>query len=123
MVCATKILAVSVIASLLLSACGDSLGDKYVSFADCLVQKEVKIYGAYWCPKCAKQKKMFGTDAFKKINYIECDPRGYNAKPDLCLEKKIQRYPTWEFKDGKMMIGIQELGALSEKTGCSLPQD
>lgn len=107
--------------SILLTACTDSLGDRYVGFADCLTQKGVKMYGAYWCPKCNQQKKMFGKEAFRKIQYVECDPRGADANPELCLNKKIQKYPTWEFSDESMTVGVKDLSVLAEKTACTLP--
>ena len=33
---------------------------KYDAFARCLEDRQVKMYGAYWCPHCAEQKEMFG---------------------------------------------------------------
>ena len=33
---------------------------KYDAFARCLKDRQVKMYGAYWCPHCAEQKEMFG---------------------------------------------------------------
>ncbi len=118
-----KIFALLISSIFLLTACGDKLGDRYTGFAQCLTDKEVKVYGAYWCPKCDKQKKMFGKKAFKKVDYVECDPRGANANPELCLKKKIEGYPTWEFSDGSMVRGITDLEDLSEKTGCALPPE
>lgn len=104
-----------------LTACGDELGDRYISFAQCLNEKGAVMYGAYWCPHCATQKKLFGKQAFEKINYVECDPRGENGNPKLCLEKKIDGYPTWDFVDGSRAEGVIELSELAAKTGCSLP--
>lgn len=97
-------------------------GDRYVSFAQCVSDKQVKMYGAFWCPHCAKQKKRFGKKAFEKLAYIECDPRGENPQSQLCLDKKIKKYPTWEFSDGEMVIGELELSELAERTGCELPK-
>ena len=31
----------------------------YDSFAQCLTDDGVKMYGAWWCPHCQSQKKLF----------------------------------------------------------------
>jgi hypothetical protein len=77
---------------------------------------EAKMYGAYWCPHCTRQKKMFGDDIFRTMNYIECDPKGADPKPDLCRAAKIQGYPTWEIK-GKLYPGTQSLEELAKLSG------
>ncbi|MDX2243587.1 MAG: hypothetical protein NW224_23145 [Leptolyngbyaceae cyanobacterium bins.302] len=63
-----------------------------------------KMYGAYWCPHCTRQKEMFGS-AFQGIDYVECDPRGANPRPNLCKEAGIKGYPTWEI-NGKVLVGV-----------------
>lgn len=76
-----------------------------------------KMYGAYWCPHCQHQKELFGNPAFSRyINYIECDPRGQNAKPALCRTAKIEGYPTWEI-NGKFYPGTQSLEDLAKLSG------
>lgn len=75
-----------------------------------------KMYGAYWCPHCTQQKEIFGKSAIQSINYIECDPRGENAKPNLCKAAKITGYPTWEI-NGKQYVGVQSLEELSKSSG------
>lgn len=105
-----------------LSACADSLGDRYVGFAQCLSQAGAKMYGAYWCPHCSKQKQLFGKEGFAKVNYIECDPRGEDPQTELCLQKKIEGYPTWELADGTRWSGETPLAELAEKTKCNLPE-
>src|SRR3990167_9361748 len=92
--------------------------------ANCLADKNVKEYGAFWCPNCAKQQKMFGSsyDIIKSRNvYVECDARGENPQPDLCLEKEVLKYPDWEFSDGTRLVGVQDLEVLAEKAGCEKP--
>ena len=37
----------------------DAGPSKYDSFAQCLAQKEITMYGAVWCPHCQAQKKEF----------------------------------------------------------------
>ena len=90
--------------------------------ANCLADKNVKEYGAFCCPNCATQQKMFGSsyDIIKSRNvYVECDARGENPQSDLCLEKNVQKYPDWEFPDGTRLIGVQDLTVLAEKAGCT----
>ena len=91
------------------------------AFAKCLTEKDVKMYGTFWCPKCAEQKKMFST-SFQYINYVECDPRGDDEQSELCIEKEVLKYPDWEFADGERKVGILPFETLSEKTGCLAPQ-
>lgn len=75
-----------------------------------------KMYGAYWCPHCTHQKDMFGQSAIQYVNYVECDPRGANAKPSLCKAAKVTGYPTWEI-NGKQYVGVQSLGELAKLSG------
>ncbi len=91
--------------------------------ANCLVEKDVKEYGAFWCPNCAKQQKMFGSsyDILKDTVYVECDARGENPQSQLCLDKNVQKYPDWEFSDGTRLIGVQDPSILAEKAGCEIP--
>ncbi len=72
------------------------------------------MYGAYNCPHCISQKKMFG-QAFKYVRYVECNNRGPKANPSLCFAKGIKRYPTWEI-GGKLYQGQLSFDRLSEIT-------
>ena len=94
---------------------------KYTAFAQCLTDKGAVMYGAFWCQHCAKVKASFG-DAFSKVNYVECDPKGENANPALCIEKNIEAYATFIFADGTRLVGEPSLQELSAKTGCTLPE-
>lgn len=122
MVQTSKIAATLLLAALVLTACSDPLGDRYVGFAQCISEKGATMYGAYWCPHCANQKKLFGYEGFAKVKYVECDPRGRDAQPELCKTKKIEGYPTWEFADGSRMSGEVSLEKLADKTKCELPK-
>jgi glutaredoxin len=77
------------------------------------------MYGAYWCPHCADQKAMF-QDAVDQIPYVECDADGDNAQPDLCKQKGIQGYPTWEI-NGQLYPGVKSLEELASLSGFSPP--
>jgi len=81
-----------------------------------LKQIGAKFYGAYWCPYCAKQKELFGKEAFSQIDYVECDPAGQNARTELCKAANIKGFPTWEI-NGKFYRGIQSLEDLADISG------
>lgn len=92
---------------------------KYDEFAQCLSDAGAKFYGAYWCPHCQAQKKMFENSA--KLPYIECStPNGQGQLP-VCAEAGIKSYPTWKFTDGSTLEGEQQFTALAEKTSCTAP--
>jgi len=81
-----------------------------------LKKVNAKMYGAFWCPACTRQREIFGDRAFQQVQYIECDPRGTNPKPQLCRMAGIQAYPTWEIK-GKKYQGVRSLAELAELSG------
>ena len=85
------------------------------AFAKCLNQKGVVMYGAYWCPHCQSQKKLFG-DAFQYVDYVECDPQGPNANPTECTAQNIQGYPTWIY-NGTQYSGEKSLSQLAAIVG------
>ncbi len=89
------------------------------SFAVCLKDNGAVFYGAFWCPHCQNQKKMFGNSA-RKLPYVECSNPSGNGQLQVCADKKIEGYPTWEFADGSRLTGEIPLSTLAEKTGCSL---
>ena len=90
------------------------------SFASCLEEKGAIFYGAFWCPHCQTQKKMFGKSA-KLLPYVECSTPNGQAQLDICKEKDIKGYPTWEFPDKSRETSEVPLEKLAEKTGCNLP--
>jgi glutaredoxin len=84
--------------------------------AQCLTEKNVKMYGAFWCGACASQKELFGP-AFKEVYYVECDERGSDAQPEVCQLEGIGSYPTWEI-NGQKSTGVQPLESLAASAGC-----
>lgn len=72
-----------------------------IQLAKKLGNDKVTMYGTYWCPHCARQKELFGKEAFQYINYVECAPKGYRANPRACLTEKVDGYPTWVVPNGK----------------------
>jgi hypothetical protein len=92
-----------------------------IALATHLQRIQARMFGAYWCPHCHTQQELFGEPAFTAITYIECDPRGKDAKPDLCKAANIKAYPTWEIR-GKYYTGrlsLEKLAILSGYKGNS----
>lgn len=90
-----------------------------LSLAKHLQSVGAKMYGAFWCSHCYEQKQMFGREAMKYLEYIECYPEGYRrgvkiAKP--CESAKIDGFPTWIIK-GKVLSGEQELTEIARVAG------
>ncbi len=97
-------------------------GAAELALAAHLKQVEAKMYGAFWCPHCHDQKQLFGREAFRQINYVECDPKGKNPQPNLCQAANIQSYPTWEI-NGKSVSSTQSLEELAALTGYQGPRN
>ncbi len=92
---------------------------KYDELAQCVKDSGAKFYGAFWCPHCADQKRLFGQSA-KLLPYIECSNPD-RSQNQTCVDAKITGYPTWEFKDGTRRVETIEPEKLAELTQCSLP--
>ncbi len=94
---------------------------KFDSFARCLASKNAKMYGLYWCPHCADQKREFGA-SFHYVPYVECasqdDP--HQLTP-ACKAAGVKLFPSWQFGSDPPKEGVLSLQDLSQKTGCSLP--
>jgi hypothetical protein len=93
------------------------------AFAQCLTDKGVKFYGAFWCSHCQAQKKLFGAQAIKKISYIECSTVDGKNQTQECKDAGIKSYPTWRFADGTENVGEMSFAQLSEKSGCTVPTE
>jgi uncharacterized membrane protein len=83
-----------------------------------------KEYGAYWCPHCHDQKMLFGKEATKFVDYVECDPKGQNSRAELCqaAAANIKGFPTWEI-NGQFYSGTKSLEQLAEFSGYSGPRN
>jgi thiol-disulfide isomerase/thioredoxin len=92
---------------------------KYDDLAMCITDSGAKFYGAYWCPHCAATKQMFGKSA-KKLPYVEC-AASQTEQTQICIDNKIEGYPTWIFADGSRLSGELTFAQLAEKTGCTAP--
>jgi len=87
-----------------------------IELAKHLNDKGVVKYSAYWCPNCLKQSELFGKRAYKELNVVECARDAINSQTQLCIDKKIRGFPTWEI-NGKLIIGVLSLKELSKLTG------
>lgn len=92
------------------------------SFVSCLKEKGTVVYGAFWCPHCQNQKKLFGSSE-KLLPYIECSTPDGKEQVAACKDKNVTSYPTWEFSGGERITGELSLNQLSEKTQCPLPNN
>jgi len=75
-----------------------------------------RLYGAFWCENCNKQKELLGKQAMELINYVECFPDGVyqNAeghedviKPSGICTGYTSAWPLWVVPKGDDEIGIQ----------------
>lgn len=104
------------------------MAGEYDTFAQCLTESNLLMYGSVTCGVCKKQRKAFG-NSFQFINEIECVPSNENAQTELCITKNISHTPTWilEDEDGNDVVrfdaGFQKLEELSEASGCPLVKD
>jgi glutaredoxin len=114
----TKIilLLILVISVALITGCSKGQG-KYDAFANCLYEKGAVMYGTEWCSHCQNQKKAFGKESFKYINYIDCDKNS-----EECLKNGIKGYPTWII-NGEKYSGEQPLARLASLTDCKLEEN
>ena len=87
-----------------------------IDLATYLTKQNVIFYGAYWCPHCARQKELFGREAWNimvRKNYVECDGRGYGGNPAICAVNKIDGFPTWKKGRKELLSGEVSLSALA----------
>ena len=122
------LLVLGTVATVLLNSNSTPAGPgKYDAFATCLKDQGAIFYGAFWCPHCQAQKKLFGSSA-RLLPYVECSTPDANGQLQVCIDKKITSYPTWLLKDGTQIPNDSLEGAgvkletLAAKTGCVLPQ-
>ncbi len=98
---------------------GSAVATAYDGFAQCLSDAGAKFYGAYWCPHCQAQKKLFENS--KNLPYIECSTPDGNGQTPVCKDAGVTSYPTWIFADGSILEGERQFAELGEKTSCAVP--
>ena len=87
-----------------------------INFAKFLSQNNIFMYSAYWCSHCFDQKQLFGQEAVKELSIIECAKDGKDSQTELCIEKEIQGFPSWEI-NGAIYSGVKNLNELAVMTG------
>ena len=87
-----------------------------IELAKYLNDNGVVKYSAYWCPNCLNQSELFGKQAYKELNVVECARDRINSQTQLCIDKKIKQFPTGEI-NGKLIVGVLSIKELSKLTG------
>ncbi|MDA8597050.1 hypothetical protein N9L26_01795 [Candidatus Pacebacteria bacterium] len=100
---------------------GESQPGKYDTLAQCIDEADATFFGAFWCPHCEDQKRLFGNSQ-RLLPYVECStPDGQN-QTQACIDAEIKSYPTWVLADGTILNGVQQVRELAEATNCELPE-
>lgn len=86
-----------------------------LALVDHLNQQGAKLYTTYWCPYCSRQQALFGS-AVTKLQVIECDPKGDNARPEQCAQAQVSSYPTWQV-NGQLYRGLRSREELALMSG------
>ena len=84
-----------------------------LNLADHLTKNNFTLYTTFWSSHCQEQKELFGKEASKKLNIIECDINGKNNQYSLCNQKNLIGFPTWEF-NGNRESGTKSLKDLAD---------
>ena len=92
---------------------------EFDDLATCITESGTTFYGAYWCPHCAEQKRHFGRSA-KLLPYVECSLPNRAGSTQICIDKKIEGYPTWDFSNGERIAGFATFEQLSQHSNCKL---
>ena len=90
-------------------------------FAQCVADSGATFYGAFWCPHCQAQKALFGRSA-RLLPYVECSTPDGQGQLQVCIDKEVQSYPTWDFPNDNRLTGEVPLVQLAAMTGCQLPR-
>ncbi|CAA2966916.1 thiol-disulfide oxidoreductase LTO1 [Olea europaea subsp. europaea] len=93
-----------------------------ISLARHLHSIGAKLYGAFWCSHCFEQKEMFGHEAAKLLDYVECFPDGVREGTKIaeaCTEVKIEGFPTWVI-NGQVLSEEKGFSELAQLSGINL---
>jgi uncharacterized membrane protein/glutaredoxin len=97
-------------------------GEAEIALARHLKQVGAIEYVAYWCPHCHEQKQLFGKEAYRELNAVECAADGKNGQPQVCQDAGVQGFPTWKI-NGKLTSGVKTLEELADATGYKGPRN
>ena len=94
--------------------------NKIASLAKALTAAGARMYGSEFCSACKYQKQLFA-EAWKFVTYANCDVSATSGVQNAaCKAAGIKLYPTWEFKDGSRLEGVQQFEVLAQKIGFTL---
>ncbi|TMX04180.1 hypothetical protein EJD97_011048 [Solanum chilense] len=96
-----------------------------ISLAKHLHSIGAKMYGAFWCSHCQEQKQMFGREAAKLLDYVECFPYGLKrgiSMINACQEAKLEGFPTWVI-NGEVLSGEKKLSELAALSGFDMKEE
>ena len=89
-----------------------------IELADQLNTVGAKFFGAHWCPACKEQMKLFGKQAGRRLNYVECGlPEKYPEQVNQCRDAGIQSIPTWTRPGSTRLEGVQSIKTLERWSG------
>ena len=92
--------------------------EQTIKLADQLNRVGARFFGAHWCPACKQQMKLFGKQAGRQLNYVECGrPDEFPDQVEQCREAKIQSIPTWTQPGSKRLEGVQSINTLEHWSG------
>ena len=78
-----------------------------------LNQVGARFFGAHWCPACKEQMKLFGKQAGRHLNYVECGlPDKYPDQVNQCRDENIRSIPTWTRPGSARLEGVQSINTL-----------
>lgn len=80
--------------------------------ATSLSKKGVVLFGGRRCAYTQKQLELFGVNATKQLNFVNCDDDFQK-----CVDAGIEKLPTWDFNGTKVpgVKSIEDLDVLSRK--------
>lgn len=93
-----------------------------ISLATHLHSIGARLYGVFWCSHCVHQKEMFGREAAKLLDYIECYPDGVREgtkMAEACYDVNLKYFPSWEI-NGQVLSGEKQLAELATISGMKL---
>lgn len=87
-----------------------------------LDESDAKFYGAFWCPSCQEQKRMFGRSE-DRLPYVECTPNGRAGGMAFeCVAADISGYPTWII-DGRRYQQVLTPDELAARSGFNFEEE
>ena len=87
--------------------------EQTIKLAEQLNTVGARFFGAHWCPACKEQMKLFGKQAGRHLNYVECGlPEKYPDQVNQCRDENIRSIPTWTRPGSARLEGVQSIDTL-----------